>query len=208
MSNNLQSSKILPQILLALVVFLPNLPALADDEQFRDWTSKSGSKTKARLIAVEEGLVVIEKASGGISKVELSKLSEIDQKFVAKVMLVDPNASLKFGKIITIDGSNLKIEDRQGETFTVSLAGVEMGSGELLEEALIIISSSIDSYCQIEWKSRKDDIYVGMVYVEGKCINLNLIAKGLARYKPSLGVDERLEHAQTVAKKKRYGIWK
>lgn len=70
-----------------LGLFFLALSSPAVGEEPRTWTDATGKyKIKATFVSLDDGKVTLEKANGGTIEIELKKLSQADQKFVAEAM--------------------------------------------------------------------------------------------------------------------------
>lgn len=179
----------------------------------RQWTSRAGGfRTSARFIGFIDGAARLSKESGGGISVPLEKLSAPDCQYVKNILRVDANARVITGKIVGVtDGDTVTVLDEENQQHKIRLEGIDAPeSGQDFGTAAKqqLSSKIFDKFPWIEW--RESDKYgriLGHIYLDGRHINLEMVADGYAWHYKEYSNDPRLANAETVARKKRIGLW-
>ncbi len=180
---------------------------------FREWNARAGGfKVAAKFVKLADGQVELLKQSGGVAKVPLEKLSRIDVDYVQDLIRVHPKANVIIGKVLAAASSNSVLISEEGTQKIIELYGIatpEPGQ-EYYREAKEDLSNRVrDKYVWVEWiEMSKDSKPIGIIYVDGRNANLDLVADGMAWHDIRVSADQRLANAEFMAREKRLGFWK
>ena len=159
------------------------------------------------MVGLVEEKVRIRKADGKTADVPIQRLSVVDHKYIKEIIKVDPVANVSLGKVTKVLKDNtIEFSDIDGAVLSVSLGGVNF------KEATSSVSQHLHStllghFCWIESKDTAGEGLSGVVYVNGTSVNLDLIAKGFAKYDPLSRLDPRFTRAEKFANATRLGVW-
>ena len=78
-----------------IVCFIPSFCCFGMREEWKIWTSHTGSKMEARLIRVDADSVVLRKKNGSEIAVKIHQLSDADQKFIDSLEVAKGNTSVE-----------------------------------------------------------------------------------------------------------------
>jgi micrococcal nuclease len=144
--------------------------------------------------------------------VPIEQLSVSDRSYVADCIKVDSLAQVIFGKVVGVtDGDTLTLLDDEKQQHTIRLEGIDspesgQAFGSSSKEAL-----SRKVFGKSPWTEwRETDKYgrtLGHIYLDGRHINLEMVADGLAWHYKQYSTDPRLANAEVVARGKRLGLW-
>jgi len=180
----------------------------------REWTSRDGAfRTSAKFAGFIAGKVRLNKAvKNEVVDVPLAQLSAVDQKYIADLIRVDEQAKVIFGTVISIaDGDTLTVLDEGKQQHKIRLEGIDspeggQAFGDAAKQALS--SKVFGKFPWVEW--RDTDKYgrtLGHVYLDGRHVNLEMVAEGFAWHYKQYSNDPRLANAEFVARGKRLGLW-
>lgn len=179
----------------------------------REWTaSVGGFHTAAKFAGLVEGQVQLRKGAGGDVLVPLDKLSENDRNYVKELIRVEPAAYVIIGKVSRVmDNHTLLVSDESTQRL-VHLEGVEpLNENEKIgSDAKAALAAKVqDKHVWVEWREKdRFDFILGQVYLDGRNINLEMVADGHAKHDRLPRVNPRLANAELIARHKRLGLWK
>lgn len=181
----------------------------------RIWSDATGQhEIAARLVAIKVGFALLEKADGSKLSVPLNKLSEADQIFALQVAAkrVNPKAQVILAKVVNIlDGDTLRVANAIESVKTIRLNGVdapEKGQ-EFADEAIAWTKKLLGHEVRVEYTGKDrynrllGDVYDG----DGRWINREIVADGLAWQYKDYSKDERLAKAEDLARAQKLGVW-
>ncbi len=174
--------------------------------------AKGGSsKVNAKLVAFVEGLAVLKKSDGALARVPVDKLSEADVEYLKDVVKVHPKAYVVFGIVSAVaSGSEVTITvaDKHQEIVLFGIAPPKLGQF-YHDDAKEALSRKITGkHVWFEWSERNDKKKpVGILYHNGRNVNLDMLAEGMAWCDQKQTADPKLLNAESVAKARRIGLW-
>ena len=180
---------------------------------FREWNARAGGfKTTAKFIKMTDGQIELQKQGGSVAKVPLEKLSRVDVEYVQDLIRVHPTANIIIGKVLAAASSNSILLSEEGKQVFVELYGIATpGPGqEYYREAKEDLTNKVvGKHVWVEWlETNKDSKPIGIVYVNGRNANLELVADGVAWHDVRVSADQRLANAEFIARQKKLGLWK
>ncbi len=177
----------------------------------REWTSKDGkSSTKATAISVSNGKVRLSKPDGKQVDTPIDKLSEVDRTYIRMFLQVDPDSEVIYGKVLDIGlVHRLTVKDIEGASHVVAFDGISFPtvSGEANSATEFLSKNVLDQFCWIELREPTSEPRAGVVYVDGRNINTEMLSQGLVRYDSKSRLDQRFEQAEAHGKASRNGVW-
>jgi len=205
-----QSPSAEPVLVLAPVAAPEFRPRL----ESREWVSSEGGfRTSARFLGLDDGKARLEKPDGAVAAVPMSKLSAFDRQYVKNAIRTDPIANVIIGKIVGVtDGDTITALDEDNHQVKVRLEGIDapesnQAFGNRAKQALS--EKVFGKSPWIEW--REKDKYgrtLGHVFVDGRHVNLELVAEGLAWHYKEYSSDVKFANAELVARRRRAGLWR
>lgn len=188
--------------------------AIAGETQLRSFSSADGQfSTMAKLKALKQGFVLLEKTDSKRVSVELKKLSRQDYDYVCSVLSVQPSGTVRVGKVKPegISPKTVVFTDVFGTDVTVNLVSIRFASLSRREAVPLyqaFVDMVYDKHGWIEVLGEDSEGHkLAVLYVGGKNINLATVAQGTAWYEPSEGENLRFANAQFVAESEKRGLW-
>jgi len=178
----------------------------------REWTASTGGfHTAAKFNGLVEGQVQLRKGAGGEVVVPLNKLSAKDRQYVKELIRVEPTANVVIGKVFrVIDNHSIAVMDDDGHHL-VHLEGIDPLDVEqqLGLDAKDALAAKIhEKHVWIEWREKdRHEFMLGQVFLDGRNINLEMVAEGHARHDRLPRLNPRMANAELIARRKRLGVW-
>jgi micrococcal nuclease len=180
---------------------------------FREWSARAGGfKVIAKFEKMVDGQVELSKKTGGVAKVTLEKLAAADVDYVRNILSMHPKAKVVMGKVLAVASSHSLLLSEDGTQKFVELYGIatpEPGEDVYHEAKEALTNMVVDKHVWVEWtETNKDSKLIGIVYVDGRNVNLELVAAGMAWHDIWVSADPRLANAEFIAREKKLGLWK
>lgn len=192
------------------------LPTVADPvlPGLREWTSKQGKfHISAQFVGFTAGSIKLKKPDDTTIDVQLDKLSSADQQHVAEILRIDPAANVLFGRVVeVIDGDTITLLDGGKKQHRIRLEGIDspeggQAFGQAAKQALS--EKVFDVTLWAEWKAKdKYDRTLAHLYVDGRHVNLEMVADGYGWHYKEYSKDPRLANAELVARQRKLGLWR
>jgi hypothetical protein len=189
---------------------------LIEPEKFelREWSTPDlRFKVIAKLVHFKQGIVTLEKDDGNTVQVGLERLCRADHKYLGAVVAESKDSQIFFGisKLSNRRGEFV-LEVIDGNVFRLVLEGVQFPVDVFApdyQRVMAPVSELIQDkrcWCEINGTDSAGR-FKGILFIDGKNINLHLIATGVAWYDPKAALGGRYENAQHIAKADRLGVW-
>jgi endonuclease YncB( thermonuclease family) len=178
----------------------------------REWTASTGGfHTAAKFVGFVDGQVQLQKGAGGQAIVPLAKLSMKDCQYVQDLIRVDPTAKVAIGKVFRVMSNHSFSLDDDERHHLVHLEGIEeldadQTPGQKSKDALAGKIQGKFVWVEEQEKDRHDYL-VGQVYLDGRNINVEMVAEGHARHDRLSRTNPRMANAELIARRRNLGLW-
>jgi endonuclease YncB( thermonuclease family) len=181
----------------------------------RNWDIAGQRTTQAAsLRALSSSYALLEEQTGQVVVVSRQSLSVADQRFLRepKNLTKLAPADLTIGRVVAVtDGDTITIRDGTRE-YVVRLRGIDAPEtrqpfGEESKGALAkkVFGKAIVA----EWRGKdKYGRLVAAVFVDGRCLNREMVAEGWAWHYTKYDSDRQLSDAEQAARGRRLGLWR
>jgi Micrococcal nuclease (thermonuclease) homologs len=190
------------------------VPLLTASQPLRAWKSRDGAfTTTAKFVGLYSGKARLDKlVKNEVVDVPIEQLSAADQTYVGECIRVDSLAHVIFGKVTAVaDGDTLTVLDLEQQQHTIRLEGIDAPEGGQAYGSASKEALSTKVFGKSPWTEWRDtDKYgrtLGHIYLDGRHINLEMVADGFAWHYKQYSTDPRLANAEVVARGKRLGLW-
>lgn len=192
----------------------PGRLPLEASQPLRAWKSRDGAfTTTAKFVGLFSGKARLDKlVKNEVVDVPIEQLSVADRTYVGESIRVNSLANVIFGKVIGVaDGDTLTVLDPEQQQHTIRLEGIDAPEGGQAFGSASKEALSTKVFGKSPWTEWRDtDKYgrtLGHIYLDGRHINLEMVADGFAWHYKEYSSDPRLANAEVVARGRRLGLW-
>lgn len=181
----------------------------------RIWVDQSGAfNVTAKLLAVEDGRVRLEKENGETVRVPLDRLSNVDRNYLFEMLgeQVEPGFQRLRGEAVAVaEGDRFTLRDEQGVMHEARLAGLdapEPGQPYADEARQALESLILGQTLTLKWRERDEQgRLMAVALLDSRSINLTLLQNGWAWYDQRTAADPELAGAESLARSLQRGLW-